>query len=126
MNVQVAVREVGRQATALAIADCDIHPYPKSPKQLYPFLESRWQRHLETYGMRTRQGYEVGPAYPKGQPEAARRDAFPPGGGKPGSDLDFMRKQHLDPNHVALGILNPRRSGQDCRTGISPMPIAAR
>ena len=47
MNVQVAVREAGPQATALAIADCDIHPYPKSPKALYPFLESRWQRHLE-------------------------------------------------------------------------------
>src|SRR5262245_38680712 len=117
MNVQVAVREVGTQATALAIADCDIHPYPKSPKQLYPFLESRWQQHLETYGMRTRQGFEAGPAYPKGQPDAARRDAFPPGGGKPGSDLDFMRKQHLDPNHVALGILNPLRSGQGLQNG---------
>jgi hypothetical protein len=34
MNVQVAVREPGRPATAVAIADCDIHPYPKSPKQL--------------------------------------------------------------------------------------------
>jgi hypothetical protein len=50
MNVQVAVREAGRQAVAQAIADCDIHPYPKSPKELYPFLERRWQRHLETYG----------------------------------------------------------------------------
>ena len=117
MNVQVAVREAGQQAVAQAIADCDIHPYPKSPKALYPFLERRWQRHLETYGLRTRQGYESGPAYPKGQPEAARRDAFPPGGGKPGSDLDFMRKQHLDPNHVALGILNPLRSGQGLQNG---------
>ena len=117
MNVQVAVREAGRQAVAQAIADCDIHPYPKSPKELYPFLERRWQRHLETYGLRTRQGYESGPAYPKGQPEAARRDAFPPTGGKPGSDLEFMRKQHLDPNHVALGILNPLRSGQGLQNG---------
>jgi hypothetical protein len=34
MNVQAAVREAGRPAVAQAIADCDIHPYPKSPKQL--------------------------------------------------------------------------------------------
>ena len=57
MNVQVAVREAGRQGTAVAIADCDIHPYPKSPKELYPFLERRWRRHLETYGLRTARDY---------------------------------------------------------------------
>jgi len=120
MNVQVAVREAGPKAAPakLAIADCDLHPYPKSiKKELYPFLEKRWQTHLETYGMRTRQGFASGPAYPKGQPEAARRDAFPPGGGKPGSDLEFMRKQHLDPNNVVLGILNPLRSGQGLQNG---------
>ena len=63
MNVQVAVREAGPQAAPakLAIADCDLHPYPKSiKKELYPFLEKRWQTHLETYGMRTRQGFASG------------------------------------------------------------------
>ena len=30
----------------------------------------------------------------------------------PGSDLAFMAEQHLDPNNVALGILNPLTSGQ--------------
>src|SRR5579883_569757 len=53
-----------------------------------------------------------GPAYPKAQPQASRRDAWPPGGGGPGSDLGFMAAQHLDPNNVALGILNPLTSGQ--------------
>jgi len=90
----------------LAIADCDIHPRVRSYKDLYPWLAKRWQDHLETFGASHHQGMEKGPAFPKGQPMASRRDAWPPGG-TPGSDLDFMRAQHLDPNNVALGILNP-------------------
>src|SRR5262249_61913075 len=34
-----------------------------------------------------------------------RRDAWPATGGPPGSDLAFMRKQHLDPLDVEFGIL---------------------
>jgi predicted TIM-barrel fold metal-dependent hydrolase len=62
---------------------------------------------LETYGLRHRHGFQKGPAFPKGQPGAMRRDAYPPGGGKPGSDLDFLRAQHLDANGIEFGILNP-------------------
>jgi len=114
MNVQITVRDAGppHAASRPAIADGDIHPSPKSAKELYPFLEARWQRHLETYGLLTRQGFASGAAYPKGQPDACRRDAYPPSGGRPGSDLAFMRAQHLDPNHVVLGVLNPLRGGQ--------------
>jgi uncharacterized protein len=115
MNVQVLSRRSVRPASAarLAIADCDIHPTVKSvEKDLYPFLEKRWQRHFETFGMLRRLGFQSGPAYPKGQPDASRRDAYPPTGGRPGSDLAFMREQHLDPNNVTLGILNPLQSGQ--------------
>lgn len=113
MNVQVLDRKTADAKATLAIADCDIHPSPKAlATGVYPFLEPRWQRHMETYGLLYRQGFSTGPAYPKGQPDAARRDAYPPDGGRPGSDLDFMRAQHLDPNNVRLGILNPLRSGQ--------------
>ena len=48
-----------------------------------------------------------GPPYPKAQPNASRRDAYPPEGGMQGSSLSFMQKQHLDPNNVVLGVLNP-------------------
>ena len=122
MNVEVRGRPTLRSDSVSkpAIADCDIHPYPKD-KALYRYLEPRWRRHLETYGAIPRQGFISGPAYPKGQPDAARRDAFPPDGGKPGSDLDFMRAQHLDPNNVALGILNPLRTGQ----GLQNLDFAA-
>jgi predicted TIM-barrel fold metal-dependent hydrolase len=115
MNVQTLPKgsvEPVAQAK-LAIADCDIHPTPKSiPKEIYPHLEKRWQQHHATYGFLRRQGYASGPAYPKGQPDAARRDAYPPGGGRPGSDVAFMRQHHLDPNNVQLGILNPLQTGQ--------------
>jgi predicted TIM-barrel fold metal-dependent hydrolase len=115
MNVQLRDTRIvpASAATRLAIADCDIHPSPKSmEREVYPFLERRWQLHYETYGARPRQGFANGPAYPKGNPDASRRDAYPPGGGRPGSDLAFMREHHLDPNNVQLGILNPLRNGQ--------------
>src|SRR6202050_3076554 len=56
-----------------------------------------------------------GPPYPKAQPNASRRDAYPPEGGPQGSSLSFMQKQHLDPNNVVLGVLNPLNSGQGIR-----------
>ena len=62
---------------------------------------------MQTFGARPRQAYQKGPAYPKGQPNASRRDAYPPEGGRQGSSLSFMQKQLLDQNNCVLGILNP-------------------
>lgn len=106
MNIHATPRgkiELARK-TKFPVADCDIHPVPNTLRDLYPYLEKRWRDHLESFGARRRQGIYQGPIYPKGQPEAARRDAWPPGG-RPGSRLDLMQKQHLDPNNVELGIL---------------------
>jgi predicted TIM-barrel fold metal-dependent hydrolase len=94
-------------ASKLAIADCDIHPTTKSIEDLAPFLEKRWRDLLRDFGHSPRVGFQNGPAYPKGQPDAARRDAYPDAGGKPGSDLSFMQAQLLDAHNVQLGILNP-------------------
>ena len=98
-----------------AIADCDIHPARKKLSDLYPYLAKRWHAHLETYGKHPYQGMMEGPPYPKAQPNASRRDAYPPEGGPQGSSLSFMRKQHLDPNNVVLGVLNPLKTGQGLR-----------
>ena len=106
MNVEVRGRQANPPgATRLAIADCDIHHSPKSFKLLYPYMEQRWRDHLDQFGQRARQGNYSGPQYPKGQPDASRRDAWPPGGGRPGSDLAFMQTHHLDANNIELGIL---------------------
>ena len=117
MNVQF--RDLPEQsasaAAKTAIADCDIHPARATKTELYPFLARRWQEHLETYDKHAYQGMMEGPPYPKAQPNASRRDAYPPEGGPQGSSLSFMQKQHLDPNNVVLGVLNPLATGQGIR-----------
>ncbi len=117
MNVQF--RGLPEQAASrdakTAIADCDIHPARATRTELYPFLARRWQEHLETYDKHAYQGMMEGPPYPKAQPNASRRDAYPPEGGPQGSSLSFMQKQHLDPNNVVLGVLNPLATGQGIR-----------
>jgi predicted TIM-barrel fold metal-dependent hydrolase len=89
-----------------AVIDCDIHP-KATLETLRPYLSNRWWDYLQTYGLRSRHGFVKGYPYPKGSPQAARRDAWPPGGGLPGSDLDFMRSQHLDPYGIEFGVMNP-------------------
>ena len=109
MNVQLRDRPTPPTASSkLAIADCDLHLGPASLADLHPWLPKRWQAHMETYGASHRTGMQQGlPSYPKAQPAAARRDAWPPGGKPPGTDLAFTRSQHLDPNNIALGLVNP-------------------
>ena len=109
MNVQVTSRPTAQPAATskLAIADGDIHPQRNSYKDLFPYMEARWVEMAKTFGSRPRQAYQAGPAYPKGQPNASRRDAWPPEGGRPGSSLAFLQKQLLDENNIQLGILNP-------------------
>ena len=89
------------------LVDVDLHPKLARLDDLRPYLTDRWWRHLTTYGARYRHGYAKGFPYPKVQPLACRRDAWPEGGGDPGSDLGLMARQHLDPYGVDIGILNP-------------------
>jgi uncharacterized protein len=120
MNVDVLNRSGLQQGSIsrLAIADCDIHPRPAGgsiggvSKAIYSYLPKQWRDHVDTFGVTFRHQWEKGSAYPKNQPNASRRDAFVPDGGPPGSDLAFMAQQHLDPNNVTLGILNPLNSAQ--------------
>ncbi len=110
MNVDVrsAAPTTSRAINRLAIADCDLHLGPASASELYPYLSERWRTHLETYGASHRTGMQTGlPSYPKAQPKAARRDAWPPNGRPPGTDIDFTRSQHLDANNIVLGLINP-------------------
>lgn len=94
------------QPVTAGLVDCDIHNYPASDAVIKPFLSERWRRHLERYGGRQRHAFTTGFPFPKSAPLAARIDAWPPGGGPPGSDLAFMREQHLDPLGIRFGILN--------------------
>ena len=95
------------QPVRAGIVDCDIHPTMRSKKELDPWLPERWREHLAEYGHQVRIPFTSGTQYPKSAPATARRDAWPPNGGPPGSDLDFMRAQLLDPNDIAWGVLAP-------------------
>ncbi len=101
---------------ALGIIDCDIHPMLRSETALHPYLSPRWREELETLGLRTRNPFVRSYAVPKATPALSRRDSWPPAGGPPGSDLAFMRAQHLDPYRVETGILQVLTpSGKDQR-----------
>lgn len=89
------------------IIDCDIHPTPAGRDALRPYLAERWRRHLAEHGGGGHGFYAARAIYPRFQPAAARRDAWPPTGGPPGSDLDFLRSHHLDPNGIAYGLMMP-------------------
>ncbi|MCS6890823.1 MAG: amidohydrolase family protein [Rhodovarius sp.] len=103
----------GRPAAAtLGLIDVDIHPRLASWSDLHPWLSAEHRMRLAVYGTRPRHGYVKGPPYHKAQPLACRRDAWPPGGGTPASDPDFLRAQHLDHFGIDIGILNPLSQGQ--------------
>jgi uncharacterized protein len=108
VDVRASIAESKTASTRPAIADCDLHLGPAGIDELYPWLSERWRAHIETYGMSHRTGLQEGlPNYPKAQPRAARRDAWPPSGRPPGTDIEFTRQQHLDANNVVLGLINP-------------------
>jgi uncharacterized protein len=103
------------RAARTGIVDCDVHPTVNRPEELRPYLSDRWWRHYQTYGLRPRHGFAQADPYPKAQPRAARRDAWSPDGAKPGSDVEFVRKQYLDGygvDHAILSPLNPSGQGE--------------
>ncbi|MBD8065135.1 amidohydrolase [Devosia sp. PTR5] len=101
------------------VVDCDIHPAIKSFEDLRPYMSRHWWDYYTTYGLRSRQAFVKGTPYPKIAPSAMRRDAWPETG-LPGSDLDMMRRQHLDAHNIQLGVLNPLNpSGGDLNVDFS-------
>ena len=103
MNIEVRQPQVGAKAR-VGIFDCDIHP-KSSLEDLRPYLSNRWW----TIGPTGAHATATSSAFPipKSQPLASRRDSWPPGGGLPASDLDFMREQHLDFYGIEWGVMNP-------------------
>ena len=88
------------------LIDCDVHHALRSLKDLYPYLSRRWREHLDHYGSRQPVPFGGSAPYPKAAPALARTDAWPPGGGPPGSDLEFLRAQLLDRYDIEYGLLH--------------------
>src|SRR3974390_3437148 len=82
--------------------DCDLHPAVPHLTSLLPYMNDYWRDQVTTRGMVDL----VSQSYPANSPISSRPD-WRPAKGKPGSSLDDMRTQVLDPFKVAYGILNP-------------------
>ncbi len=98
--------EIVRSNIRFSLQPIDAPPDPATLNRLFEHMQSDKHQY---------QGMMEGPPYPKAQPNASRRDAYPPEGGPQGSSLSFMQQQHLDPNNVVLGVLNPLATGQGIR-----------
>jgi predicted TIM-barrel fold metal-dependent hydrolase len=87
------------------IVDADVHHMLSSNDLLTPYLPERWARYNEQFGLR----YPDSIGYFATRPRhfACRTDAWPPNGGVPGGDLEFMREQLLDAWPIEAVILNP-------------------
>jgi predicted TIM-barrel fold metal-dependent hydrolase len=105
MTVEVLERVTEKPVSA-GIIDCDIHPSPKGPLGVLPYLPPRWQEHLQSFGNGFRQPFTAGMPYPRFG-DGNRMDARLPDGSHGGSNLALMQRQHLDGNNIAYGVLQP-------------------
>ena len=83
-----------------AIIDCDVHVYPRDPEELQRYLPLPWKH---WYRGESRPFYQHMPPL-----HGSRQDAFPPDGGKPGTDPDTLRRQLIDAYGIRHAILLPR------------------
>jgi len=99
--VLTQTRPETRVRTRPALIDCDFHNELDSIKDLYPYLATKWQTHIETFGTRGAQGGY----YPRFMDH--REDARPPSGRVSGSDVAHSAKDYLDPYNVAHATCIP-------------------
>lgn len=88
------------------VVDSDVHPTPR-PGELLEYAKSR---DLDQFTLRGREMMEIANYYDVpdfANSSAMRADAYPPGGGFPGSDPDFAVQQLLREAGVDIGILEP-------------------
>ena len=83
--------------------DCDLHPAVPSTAALLPFLDDYWHdqlvnRHIDKTSFTLT-------SYPPNSPLSCRPD-WRPASGLPGSDLDMIRRQALDPFGTRIAICN--------------------
>ncbi|WP_163140409.1 amidohydrolase family protein [Bacillus sp. 22-7] len=109
--MEVTQAKQPKQKTKRTIIDCDIHNYT-SLDDIKKYLPRVYREQIDLWGWRL-----PGSLYLNGGTNVGQRvDSIPPDGGFPGSNLDFMRSQYLDPFNVEYGIL----TGSDYSCQASP------
>lgn len=84
------------------VIDCDVHNNVPSIEVLYPYLSDMWRDFVTERGIPSLETNY----YPEGSPLSAVPGSEPASGGPPGSDLDLLREQVLDPWNTKYAILN--------------------
>jgi predicted TIM-barrel fold metal-dependent hydrolase len=91
-------------AAAMPVIDCDVHHELVSEEQVYPYLSDGWREYVR--GPEPQGRLPLLPSFPNANPHGFdREDAIPPEGGPPGSSLQTMREQLLDPFGIEHAIL---------------------
>ena len=90
-----------KRKTTQQIIDADVH-HTVGLQDLMPYLSEYWRNFIKATRLT---GIPSNP-YPKTGNAGVRSDSAPPGGGRPGSDPDFVRTQLLDEWGIEYAILN--------------------
>jgi len=102
MAVQTETQAPTRKLASKVI-DTDVHPVVAGGySDLFPYMPKAWREKLAALGRTDLAGAVAGRLQ---QPSnGAMPDAIPPGGGKPGSDPDFLKKDLLDRYDIEYGL----------------------
>lgn len=92
--------DVNPQTRHAAVIDCDIHNEMPAIDRLFPYLADHWVDYVRETGF----GGPGANDYPRGAPTSARPGSTPDDG-PPGSSLQLVREQVLDPWATEVGIL---------------------
>jgi predicted TIM-barrel fold metal-dependent hydrolase len=87
------------------LVDCDVHPVLLTRRPDDPIIARLSRRARDYYDQVGLRGPSWPDFYPKMRPAGVRTDAFPPNGGLPGSDPEFLCQQLLDRHAVDFAIL---------------------
>ena len=86
------------------LIDCDVHHARSTDSELLDYLSSGWREYATDRGPAGVVPLTVQDGFPN--PHGfMRADAYPEGGGEPGSDYDTMRQQLLDKNGLRRAVL---------------------
>jgi predicted TIM-barrel fold metal-dependent hydrolase len=83
------------------LVDADVQISPPSLTTLFPYLDDRWRDYIVEGGM----GGLASNLYPASAPGVFLPGSTP-AAGPPGSDLDLMKSQLLDPWRTSIAVLN--------------------
>ena len=81
------------------IIDTDVHPSPRDLDEIRRHMRAPWRDRYKGGG----RGFYGNPVV-----SGSRDDSVPPGGGPPGSDPAFLRKQLIEEYGIAHAVLLPR------------------